>query len=102
MTAVNDGGTSALFVTNVLNGTVAADGKLVHRGTVLRLLVTTPAHGLPRLIAVTTIGSGFAERTDPTALVLGPTGVGLGGNGTLFVAGTLHKRIAAIPKPLLR
>jgi hypothetical protein len=102
MTAVNDGGTSALFVTNVLNGTVAADGKLVHRGTVLRLLVTTPAHGLPRLIAVTTIGSGFAERTDPAALVIGPTGVGLGGNGTLFVADTLNSRIAAIPNALLR
>jgi hypothetical protein len=102
MTAVSSRGAAALFVTNVLNGTVAANGKLVHRGTVLRLLVTTPARGLPRLIAVTTIGSGFAERTDPAALVIGPTGVGLGGNGTLFVADTLNNRIAAIPNALFR
>jgi DNA-binding beta-propeller fold protein YncE len=81
---------------------VAANGKLVHRGTVLRLLVSTPEHGLPRLIAVTTVGSGFAERTDPAALVLGPTGVGLSGNGTLYVADTLNNRIAAIPDALLR
>jgi len=102
MTAVSGKGVAALFVTNVLNGTVAANGKLVHRGTVLRLWVTTPTHGLPRLISTSTIGSGFAERTDPAALVLGPTGVGLNGNGTLYVADTLNNRIAAIPNALFR
>jgi hypothetical protein len=102
MTAASKRGVSALFVTNVLNGTVAADGKIVHRGTVLRLTVTTPAHGLPKLIAAATIGSGFAEETNSAALVIGPTGVGLGGNGTLYVADTLHNRIAAIPNALLR
>jgi hypothetical protein len=102
MTAVSGRGASSLFVTNVLNGTVAGGGKLVHRGTVLRLLVTTPAHGLPRMIAATTVGSGFAEETNPSALVIGPTGVGLGTNGTLFVADTLSNRIAAIPNALVR
>ncbi|HEY5395723.1 MAG TPA: hypothetical protein VIL16_10035 [Trebonia sp.] len=102
MTAVSGRGVSALFVTNVLNGTVAGNGKTVHRGTVLRLIVTTPAHGLPRLIAVATIGSGFPEQTNSSALVIGPTGVGLGRNGTLFVADTLNNRIAAIPNALFR
>jgi hypothetical protein len=102
MTAVGGRRVSTLFVTNVLNGTVAANGKTVHRGTVLRLIVTTPDHGLPRLIADTTIGSGFAEETNSSALVIGPTGVGLGRNGTLFVADTLGNRIAAIPNALLR
>jgi hypothetical protein len=102
MTAVSQRGIAALFVTNVLNGTVAAGGKQVHRGTVLRLTVTTPAYGLPRLLAVTTIGSGFAEETNSSALVIGPTGVGLGWNGTLYVADTLGNRIAAIPDARLR
>jgi hypothetical protein len=102
MTAVSERGISALFVTNVLNGTVAAGGKQVRAGTVLRLMVTTPAYGLPRLLAATTIGSGFAEETNPSALVIGPTGVGLGGNGTLYVADTVNNRIAAIPDALLR
>jgi hypothetical protein len=102
MTAVNRCGFSSLFVTNVLNGTVAAGGKQVHRGTVLRLTVTTPTRGLPRLLAATTVGSGFAEETNSSALVIGPTGVGLGGNGTLYVADTLGNRIAAIPNALLR
>ena len=102
MTAVSQRGISALFVTNVLNGTVAGGGKQVHRGTVLRLIVTTPARGLPRLLATTTIGSGFAQETNSAALVIGPTGVGLGRNGTLYVADTLGNRIAAIPNALFR
>ena len=102
MTAVGGRSVSALFVTNVLNGTVAAGGKTVRHGTVLRLIVTTPARGLPRLVADTTIGSGFPEQTNSSALVIGPTGVGLGRNGTLFVADTLDNRIAAIPNALLR
>jgi len=102
MTAISNGRVSTLFVTNVLNGTVAANGKVVHGGTVLRLLVTTPAYGIPKLIAEQTVGSGFKERTDPAALVIGPTGVGLGRNGTLYVADTLNNRIAAIPNALFR
>jgi hypothetical protein len=102
MTAVSRCGISALFVTNVLNGTVAAGGKQVHRGTVVRLMVTTPARGLPRLVAATTIGSGFPEETNASALVIGPTGVGLGRNGTLYVADTLNNRVAAIPNALFR
>jgi hypothetical protein len=102
MTAVGGRSVSDLFVTNVLNGTVAGNGKVVRRGTVLRLIVTTPEHGLPRLIANTTIGSGFPQETNSSALVIGPTGVGLGRNGTLYVADTLGNRIAALPNALLR
>ena len=40
MTALDVGPVAELFVTNVLNGTVAANGKVVNRGTVLRLVVT--------------------------------------------------------------
>jgi len=36
------------------------------------------------------------------ALVIGPTGVGLGDEGTLYVADTLQSRIAAIPDALHR
>jgi hypothetical protein len=102
MTALDLGGLSELFVTNVLNGTVAAGGSTVNEGTVLRLLITSGPSGLPRLLAVTRIGSGFAEHLDPAALVIGPTGVGLGRNGTLYVADTVANRIAAIPNAVVR
>jgi hypothetical protein len=102
MTALDLGGTTELFVTNVLNGTVAAGGSVVHKGTVLRLLITSGPSGAPRLLAVTRIGSGFAEHLDPAALVIGPTGVGLGPNGTLYVADTVNSGLQAIAHAAVR
>ena len=102
MTALDGGSVAELFVTNVLNGTVAAGGNVVHGGTVLRLLLVIAGDRPPKLVNVTKIGSGFAERTDPAALVVGPTGVGLGADGTLYVADTVNSRIAAIPDAVRR
>jgi hypothetical protein len=102
MTAL-DGGTSAvLFVSNVLNGTVAANGAIVSLGSVLRIVLSLPPGGTPAATSFTTIASSFEERTDPAALVIGPTGLGLASDGTLFVADTLQSRIAAIPDALSR
>ena len=80
MTAADGGANVALFVTNVLNGTLAGGGKVVNRGTVLRLDLTIGKGTMPSLQSMTIIGSGFSERTDPAAVVIGPTGVGLGRN----------------------
>lgn len=97
MTAISSRHFAELFVTNVLNGTVAANGAVVHRGTVLRLGLALYRHHAPSLKSVTKIGSGFGGRTDPAALVVGPTGVGLDSHGTLFVADSQGNRITAIP-----
>jgi hypothetical protein len=102
MTALDDGGHADLFVTNLLNGTVAASPKVVNRGTVVRLDLALSSGAAPRITSETVIGSGFSERTDPAALVIGPTGVGLGANGTLYIADSLNNRIAAIPNAATR
>ncbi|MEU8515510.1 hypothetical protein AB0C76_28635 [Kitasatospora sp. NPDC048722] len=101
MTAVSFGKRSELFVTNVLNGTVAGGGAEVDEGTVLRITLCAEGDQPPARTATTVIGSGFAERTDPAALVVGPTGVGLH-DGTLYVADTVLSRITAIPDALTR
>jgi SMP-30/Gluconolactonase/LRE-like region len=99
----NGRGTAALFVTNVLNGTVAAGGSVVKQGTVVRVDLTLSKSTPPFVQAMTVIGSGFAERTDPAALVIGPTGVALSKDGfSLYVADSLNNRIAAIPYPVSR
>ncbi len=102
MTAVDSGTSAVLFVANVLNGTVAANGAVVTQGSVLRITLSIPMGGAPTATAFATIASAFGERTDPAALVIGPTGLGLGTDGTLFVADTLASRIAAISNPLFR
>jgi hypothetical protein len=102
MTAISGYGFADLFVTNVLNGTVAAGGATVHQGTVLRLALQLHGSMPPTLVSTTKIGSGFGERTDPNALVVGPTGVGLAGDGTLYVADSVKNAISAIPNAVLR
>jgi hypothetical protein len=87
-----------LFVSNVLKGTVAGGGSVVHRGTVVRVGLYLHGMGVPTVSSETVIGSRFGERTDPAALVVGPTGLGLGSDGTtLYVADTVGNRIASIP-----
>jgi hypothetical protein len=111
MAAADGGNNVALFVSNVLNGTVAGGGSIVNQGTVVRLNLVVPKGSMPSLQSMTVIGSGFPERTDPAALVIGPTGVGLstgdggkdgGGHQVLYVADSLNNRIAAISNPLTR
>lgn len=103
MTKFEQGQHVAIFFTNVLNGTVAGGGKVVNRGTVVRLDLMASMTMMPKIMSTTIIGSGFAERTDPGALVIGPTGLGLMANGgALFVADSLNNRIAAIGNPLMR
>ncbi len=96
MTVLEGDDSALLFLANVLNGTVAAGGAVVNQGTILRIALALDEE-MPSIESQTVIGSGFGERTDPAALVIGPTGVGLGEDGTLYVADTLASRIAAIP-----
>jgi hypothetical protein len=98
LAAQDDGDGAVLFVANVLNGLQAhtpADTP-VDRGTVVRLVLDTAAGVRPVVTSETVIGSGFPEETDPAALVIGPTGLALAPDGTLYVADSIDNRIAKI------
>jgi hypothetical protein len=120
MTAFDGEHEAKLFVTNVLNGTLAANGDVVNGGTVTRLDLKVSTSAMPVLESISVIASGFPERTDPAALVIGPTGVALRAHcasdsddcgeherddrdgARLYVADTLGNRIAVIDHPLGR
>ena len=99
LAAADHGGSADLYVSNVLNGTVAAGGATVDRGTVVRIRLNDlrDRDRLPASSWPVVIGSGFGEHSDPAALVVGPTGLTLGRHGTLYVADTADNRISAIP-----
>src|SRR5205823_3158445 len=86
-----------------------ANGAVVNQGTILRIDLAVSETRMPQIQSITEIGSGFSERTDPAALVIGPTGVGLSpgceeeGDGcVLYIADSLNNRIGAIFNPLRR
>jgi hypothetical protein len=95
LTIRRDDGHDQLFVTNVLNGTVAAGGATVRGGTIVRLTFDLGGT-VPSVTESTVIASGLAERTDPAALVVGPTGVSINGDGTLYVANSAANDIRAV------
>ena len=93
-----DGSQAELFITNVLNGVVPANTNIVNQGTIVRFNLQVPEQdgGKPSIESTATVGAGFSEKTDAAALVIGPTGIGLGNNDILYVADTLNNRIVAI------
>ena len=102
MTMVPSGNVDELFVTNVLNGTVAAAGQPVDGGTVVRLDINLPNGKPPVLFSSTTVAKGFTEQLNASALVLGPTGDAVSRSGTLYVADTINNRIAVVPDATTR
>jgi hypothetical protein len=102
-TMVTFGRAADVFVTNVMNGIAGSNSTtVVNKGTVLRLTFALKHNRIPQLVARTTVGSGFALQSSSTAFVLGPTGVGIGRHGTLYVADTQTSAITAITHPIDR
>jgi hypothetical protein len=114
-TVLDGGNHASLFITNVLEGTVAASPNIVNNGTVVRIDLTTPqdtGDNAPTEESRTIIGSGFPQRTDPTALVIGPTGLAVSllrlgvsaeqfpfpAGVSLYVSNTLMDEIRVIEK----
>jgi uncharacterized protein (TIGR03118 family) len=84
---VNDQGAAAqVFVSNVLSGGVT------------RIDLGLPVGAAPIVRDLTQIASGYLTRTDPAALVVGPTGLAYNRqSGLLYVASTGDNAIYAVP-----
>lgn len=102
MTAVTKGNETTLFVSNALNGGAAKGVHTINNSTVLRIRLQSGEGQPPKVISQQVIASGIPWRDDPAALVIGPTGVALASNGTLYLADTLQNRITAIPRAMTR
>ena len=106
--AVTSTATSAqVFVSNALGGNTSTSNGTPVTGncTVVRLdfaLKNLSAAAPPALTSTTAVGSGYPWRANKAALVLAPTGLALGHNGTLYVADTQTNTISAIPQAATR
>ena len=70
--------------------------------TVVRLDLALSPASPPKLTSSTVIGTDFPWRADKTALILAPTGLALGGDGTLYADDTQTNSVSAIPRALTR
>lgn len=102
MTAVSKGAASTLFLSNVLNGGAAKGRRTIDNSTVLRIELNIVGGRAPKVSSEQVIAKGIPWRDSPEALVVGPTGVALSANGTLYLANTLANSITAIPHALSR
>jgi hypothetical protein len=104
MAVVDNGATATLFLSNTGFGVGPSDGDppVVPQANVVRLELSIPAGKPPQLVKDTVIGSGFGEQADKGVFIIGPTGLALGANGTLYVSDAIGNRIAAIENAATR
>lgn len=95
-------GTATLFVDNVMFGVGSPGQGKVQKGTVLRIGLDVPAAGMPTVTSETVIANGLTEEASSGAFVIGPTGLVLGSNGSLYVADRVNNRIDTISDAVTR
>lgn len=101
-TAKSEGSKTTLFISNALNGGAAKGVKTIDNSTVLRIDLESGEGQVPRVTGEQVIAEGIPWVNSPTALVLGPTGLALASNGTLYVASTQNNKILTIPEAATR
>ena len=102
MATVTHGSTTTLFVSNVLNGGAKTGVHMIDNSTVVRITLSTGPGMPPQVTDEKVVADEIPWRDDKAALAIGPTGVALASNGTLYVADTLESRIIAIPNAMTR
>jgi hypothetical protein len=102
-TAVSEGSTTTtLFVSNALNGGAKRGIHTIDNSTVLRIRLQSGPGEAPKVLGEQVIADKIPWVDSPEALVVGPTGLALASDGTLYLADTLANRITAIPQALTR
>jgi len=104
MAVVDNGSTATLFISMAGFGIPGPDVTdpatklpvVVRKATVLRLELSIPDGKPPVLTSQTVVGDGFAQRADRDNFLLGPTGLALAPDNTLYVTDGLDNVITAI------
>jgi hypothetical protein len=110
MATIDNGTSATLFVSMVgfdVPGPQVRDPKTgypvtVNKATVLRIDLSIPEGKPPVIVNQTVIADGFGQRADKDSYVVGPTGLVLGQDDTLYVSDALGNRIVAVPNASTR
>ncbi len=108
--AIDNGSSATLFVSMAgfdvpgpdVNDPATGSPVVVRKGAVLRLQLSVPPGKPPVIVSQTVIASGFGEAADEGVFMVGPTGLALGPDNTLYVTDSVDNQIVAIPDALTR
>jgi hypothetical protein len=96
MAVIDHGDTASLFVSNAGFGIGPVGGPVQSKATVLRIDLAIAAGKPPEVTKKTVIADGFGAQADASVFLIGPTGLSLGKNGTLYVSDAIGNRVVAI------
>jgi hypothetical protein len=107
---IDRGNTATLFVSMAgygVPGPGVLDPKtgnsvVIKKATVVRIELSIPEGKPPVITGDTVIASGLSQRADRDAFLIGPTGLALGQDNTLYVSDAVDNQIVAIPDATTR
>jgi hypothetical protein len=110
MATVDKGDTATLFVSMAgfdvpgpeVKDPASGNPVTINKAKVVRFDLTIAQGKIPEIAHSTVIGDGFGQRADKDVFLVGPTGLALADNGTLYVSDALENRIVAIDDALTR
>ncbi len=104
MAVVDNGATAQLFVSMAGFGVgeptvidpATEKPPVTTKATILRIDLSIPAGKPPEVTAKTVVADGLSARADKDVFMIGPTGLALGKDNTLYASDALPNRIVAI------
>lgn len=110
MAAIDNGTSATLFVSMAgfdvpgpqVHDPATGYPVTVAKATVLRLELAIPNGKPPVIRSRTVVADGFGQRADRDVFLIGPTGLALAADGTLYVSDALANRIVAVPDAATR
>jgi hypothetical protein len=97
-------GNAAIFLSNAGFGIGSPKGEppVLHRATILRLDFALSPDAPPKLTGRTVVANGLPAQADESVFLVGPTGLALAPDGTLYASNAIDNSIIAIPDALTR
>lgn len=104
MATLDEGDSATIFVSNTGFDVGSPDGdpRVVSEQTIVRLKLSIKNGQPPQVVSQTVVGSGFGAQPNKDVFVIGPTGLALASDGTLYVSDATGNRINAIWDALTR
>jgi hypothetical protein len=94
---------ATIFVSNAGFGVGSPkDAPVVHQATILRLELSLAPGQPPKVVGRTVVASGLPAQADDSVFLIGPTGLALAADGTLYASNAIDNSVIAIPDALTR